>query len=132
MVPGVLRDVRAVDTALLERLVPQLYSAGELAAARSAYPWRSAIYALHVTEEDDAAVLATLRREGVGVVTTSRFRFNPGFARRLKDAGVVVYYSLVNTAPESRLYRAWGATGVYTDLLAPESMCPAVSPGKTN
>jgi glycerophosphoryl diester phosphodiesterase len=115
--------VQATEPALLARMIPHLFSPADIKAAVRLHQWPALLYSLHYTKESDAEVLATVRRYGIELVTVGRFRMNPNLARRLREAGATVYYSLVNTAPEARLYREWGAMGFYTDLLAPDSSC---------
>ena len=120
MLPAV---VKATEPALLARMIPQLRSPADIKPAERLHGWPALLYSLHFTPETDAPVVSTVRRYRIELVTVGRFRMNPHLNRRLREAGATVYYSLVNTNPEARLYRGWGAMGFYTDLLAPDSSC---------
>ena len=54
----------------------------------------------------------------------SEARFSVGLVRALRSAGIKVYVHTVNSEPQVALYREWGASGVYTDFLPPDSLCP--------
>jgi glycerophosphoryl diester phosphodiesterase len=119
-----IREARAIDPKLLNRLIPQVLTLGDMRTTLQLYPWPSVIWTLYATRAGDEEVYRDAVRSGVGVVTMSEARFSIGLVRALRSAGIEVYVHTVNSQPQVALYREWGASGVYTDFLPPDSLCP--------
>jgi glycerophosphoryl diester phosphodiesterase len=123
LLPALIREARAIDPTLLDRLVPQVLTLEDLRSTLRLYPWPSVIWTLYASRADDEEVYRDASRSGVGVVTISEARFSVGLVQALRRAGIRVYVHTVNSEPQVALYREWGATGVYTDFLPPDSVC---------
>jgi glycerophosphoryl diester phosphodiesterase len=122
MLRDVVKTVQSVDPALLKRVIPQVWSSEDAAAATALYPW-PLIYSIHESRESNDAIVADVRRLRIAAVVLNRFRLSPAFAQRLRDAGAVVYLSTANVIGEVKVYRAWGVDGFVTDALPPDSLC---------
>jgi glycerophosphoryl diester phosphodiesterase len=123
LLPALIREARAIDPKLLDRLIPQVLTLDDLRSALQLYSWPSVIWTLYATRAGDEEVYRDAVRSGVGVVTISEARFSVGLVRALRSAGIEVYVHTVNSEPQVALYREWGASGVYTDFLPPDSLC---------
>ncbi len=119
----VVRLAEAIDPALVGRIVPQFYKAGqwkvvaELEAAHG--PFATVIFTLYRTRIDDDAVVETAGRYNVPVVTMSRKRFNPDLVARLAALGVDSLVHTVNARRDVESYLLRGVRGVYIDFLFP-------------
>ncbi len=102
-----------------ERLIAQVYQPEELARAR-ALGYRDILWTLYAFKGQTAEVLDALTRIQPLAVTMDEQRLARGLGLALERAGVPVYVHTVNDEGRVREYLAhWGASGVYTDSLAP-------------
>jgi glycerophosphoryl diester phosphodiesterase len=123
-----LGDMTSRDSLIAGRLIPLVREAEDVPRLTGIYPFPSVMWAIYWTRASDAQVLQRVRQYQIGLVTMSRFRATPAFLRRLQQSGVVVYISEVNTELQADLYREWGARGILTDILDPDSTCVPSSP----
>lgn len=121
--PTVVQNAQSIDPKILDRVVPQIWNPEDVAVVRRLYPFASIIWSLHYTSLSDTAILDAVKRYRINIVTMHQFRFTPAFARQLRALGVSVYITTINTQPQASLYKSWGASGVYTDFLPPDSLC---------
>ena len=49
LLPALIREARAIDPKLLDRLIPQVLTLGDLRSALQLYPWPSVIWTLYAT-----------------------------------------------------------------------------------
>ena len=124
ILPQIVNRFRESAPTAIERLIPQIYHQSDLETALRIYPFRSIIYTLYRTEDSNEEAIRFAREHGIGVIVLSEPRFDPWLVRRLARDEVAVYVQTVNSAPQVQLYRKWGAAGVMSDILNPDSLCP--------
>jgi len=104
---------RAVDPAILNRIVPEIYNPDMYRTVMAIYPFPNKIYSLYQTRASVSEVVAFAEGKGFSAVAmpVSRALLDPTLPRRLKKIGLVSY---VHTL-DSRTAMDWlgGALGVY-------------------
>ena len=115
----VLAVAQAVDPAFVGRIIPQFYTVDQwrdvarMEAAQGAFA--TVIFTLYNTKIDDDAVVETVKKRRIPVVTMSRKRFNPELVSRLSANGVDSLVHTVNTPKQMVGYAAQGVRGIYSD-----------------
>ncbi|NBD26925.1 phosphatidylinositol-specific phospholipase C/glycerophosphodiester phosphodiesterase family protein [Paenibacillus glycinis] len=119
-------ETEAVDPSLLNRLIPQLYQAGNYEAVTSVYPFDQFIYTLYMNEDSDEQVIRDVSRRGIRIVVMNEKRYSPEFVHALKEKGVYAYVHTINDVSRIRKLREQGAQGVMTDFAVPEELDEAL------
>lgn len=104
------------DPALLERIVPQIYSREMLEVVKQVYAFPEIIYTLYQTEDSDEVVIEFVKQTGVDI-TMPTTRATKSFVRNLKKAGARVYVHTVNDEQEIVELSRLGVNGFYTDFV---------------
>ncbi|WP_339220596.1 phosphatidylinositol-specific phospholipase C/glycerophosphodiester phosphodiesterase family protein [Paenibacillus sp. FSL H8-0332] len=104
------------DPALLERIVPQIYSREMLEVVKQVYDFPEIIYTLYQTEDSDEVVIEFVKQTGVDI-TMPTTRATKSFVRNLKKAGARVYVHTVNDEQEIVELSRLGVNGFYTDFV---------------
>ncbi|WP_342547696.1 phosphatidylinositol-specific phospholipase C/glycerophosphodiester phosphodiesterase family protein [Paenibacillus sp. FSL P2-0089] len=112
----IVEAARKKDPALLERIVPQIYSREMLEVVKQVYAFPEIIYTLYQTEDSDEVVIEFVKQTGVDI-TMPTTRATKSFVRNLKKAGARVYVHTVNDEQEIVKLSRLGVYGFYTDFV---------------
>ncbi|WP_339311782.1 phosphatidylinositol-specific phospholipase C/glycerophosphodiester phosphodiesterase family protein [Paenibacillus sp. FSL M7-0896] len=112
----IVEAARKKDPALLERIVPQIYSREMLEVVKQVYAFPEIIYTLYQTEDSDEVVTEFVKQTGVDI-TMPTTRATKSFVRNLKKAGARVYVHTVNDEQEIVELSRLGVNGFYTDFV---------------
>lgn len=115
----IVAEAKAVNPAILDRIVPQIYRQTMLPTLKAIYPFKSMIYALYLSKDTDDQVLQFIKSSGIQGVSMPASRATPLFLSSLKNLGVYTYIHTINTTDDYNRYRQVGAWGVYSDFLSP-------------
>ncbi|SDC76632.1 glycerophosphoryl diester phosphodiesterase [Paenibacillus sp. UNCCL117] len=122
---------KAIDPALLERIIPELYTPEMIRQVRDIYPFPSYLFSLYLSSLSHEEVLEEVRTLGIQAVAMPLERVDANWMRQLKAEGAVVYTHTLNDPLEWARLQKMGVHGVYTDELLPSSRRTAVSfPGE--
>jgi glycerophosphoryl diester phosphodiesterase len=105
------------NPALLERIVPQIYSRDMLEALNKVHVFPNVIYTLYQSQDSDQEVIDFVRSHDVDI-TMPVSRANRGFVQKLKSAGARVYVHTLNDEAEIAKMDSIGVDGFYTDFIA--------------
>lgn len=107
------------NPALLDRVVPQIYSREMLAKVKDIYPFPQVIYTLYESEDSDDVVVEFAKETGVWV-TISDSQATEKFVSNLVQTGTRVYVYTVNDEERIRELSKMGVSGFYTDYFSEE------------
>ncbi|MEK3760698.1 phosphatidylinositol-specific phospholipase C/glycerophosphodiester phosphodiesterase family protein [Paenibacillus sp. FSL P4-0338] len=112
----IVEAARKKDPALLERIVPQIYSREMLEVVKQVYAFPEIIFTLYQTEDSDEVIIEFVKQTGVDI-TMPTTRATKSFVRNLKKAGARVYVHTVNDEQEIVELSRIGVYGFYTDFV---------------
>ncbi|ASA24424.1 phosphatidylinositol-specific phospholipase C/glycerophosphodiester phosphodiesterase family protein [Paenibacillus donghaensis] len=107
------------DPALLDRIVPQIYSQSMLEEIRKVYPFPHVIYTLYQSQDTDEQVIAFAQTSGVDI-TMPVSRATTTFVQKLKQTGARIYVHKLNNEQEIKKLYELGVDGFYTDFVSEE------------
>lgn len=105
------------DPALLDRIVPQIYSREMLDVVNRVHVFPEMIFTLYQTYDSDEAVIDFAKQTGVDI-TMPAARATKSFVRKLRNAGARVYVHTVNDEKEITELSRMGVDGFYTDFVS--------------
>lgn len=109
------------DPALLQRIVPQIYSRDMLDVVNQVYAFPEVIFTLYQTQDSDELVIDFASQTGVDI-TMPTVRATKSFVRKLKSAGARVYVHTVNDEKEISELSRMGVDGFYTDFVSEDDL----------
>ena len=109
------------DPALLDRIVPQIYSQTMLEEINKVYSFSEVLYTLYQSKDNDEQVIDFVQRTGVDI-TMPVSRATKSFVKKLKKAGARVYVHTVNEEDEIRELHRMGVDGFYTDFVPEDDL----------
>lgn len=109
------------DPALLQRIVPQIYSRDMLEVVNKVYAFPEVIFTLYQTQDSDEVVIDFASQTGVDI-TMPTVRATKSFVRKLKNAGARVYVHTVNDEKEISELSRMGVDGFYTDFVSEDDL----------
>ncbi|KWX75802.1 phosphatidylinositol-specific phospholipase C/glycerophosphodiester phosphodiesterase family protein [Paenibacillus jilunlii] len=109
------------DPALLERVVPQIYSQDMLDVINKVHVFPEVLYTLYQSQDSDEQVIDFAKERGVDITMPSE-RATKSFVQKLKKAGVRVYVNTVNDEAEIVKLSRLGVDGFYTDFVSEEDL----------
>ena len=118
-VAAVAAETQNYDAALLDRVIVQIYSRQMLESVMDIYPFKSVIYTLYMSADDEETVRSFCAGSGVGAVTMPQSRCSEEFTASLGALGVSALTHTVNDAQQGALLSESGVSGLYTDFLTP-------------
>jgi glycerophosphoryl diester phosphodiesterase len=113
----IVEAAEKADPALMQRIIPQIYSRDMLDVVNKVYPFPEVIYTLYQTQDSDETVLDFVKTSGVDI-TMPTVRATKEFVRELKKAGARVYVHTVNDEEEIKELSRMGVDGFYTDFVS--------------
>ena len=112
----IVEAAKKKDPALLERIVPQIYSREMLEVVKQVYDFPEIIYTLYQTQDSDEVVIEFVKQTGVDITMPTE-RATKSFVHKLKKAGARVYVHTVNDEQEIVELSRLGVNGFYTDFV---------------
>ncbi|WP_342420838.1 phosphatidylinositol-specific phospholipase C/glycerophosphodiester phosphodiesterase family protein [Paenibacillus sp. FSL E2-0178] len=109
------------EPALLQRIVPQIYSRDMLDVVNRVYAFPEVIFTLYQTQDSDEVVIDFASQTGVDI-TMPTVRATKSFVRKLKNAGARVYVHTVNDEKEISELSRMGVDGFYTDFVSEDDL----------
>lgn len=111
----------AVDPALLDRIIPQIYNEEMYYHIMELYDWNSVIYTLYNqgTEFSTLEVVDFSCLNGIRVITTFPGRADPLMLKRLLNSNCLIYMHTFNSPEDIEPFKEAGIHGFYTDFLIP-------------
>ncbi|MRN54386.1 phosphatidylinositol-specific phospholipase C/glycerophosphodiester phosphodiesterase family protein [Paenibacillus monticola] len=109
------------DPALLNRIVPQIYSRAMLAELKAVYSFPTVIYTLYQSQDTDEQVIDFVRDTGVDI-TMPVERATTSFVNKLQQAGSRVYVHTVNDEEEIQKMDKLGVDGFYSDFISEDDL----------
>ena len=119
VVSAMTAEAMEYDPAILDRVIVQIYSQHMLDVVMDIYPFKSVIYTLYLSPDDNERVKAFCAQSGVEAVTMQYSRFSEDFADALNAMGVYTLVHTINDAQQAKLLSESGVSGIYTDFLTP-------------
>ncbi|MNI67089.1 cytoplasmic glycerophosphodiester phosphodiesterase [compost metagenome] len=117
----IVEAAKRKDPALLERIVPQIYSRDMLDVVKKVHAFPEIIYTLYQSKDSDEQVIAFAQETGVEITMPST-RATKSLVRNLKKAGARVYVHTVNDEQEITKLARMGVDGFYTDFVSEEDL----------
>ncbi|MDQ0196800.1 glycerophosphodiester phosphodiesterase family protein [Paenibacillus wynnii] len=111
------------DPALLERIIPQIYSRSMLAQINEIHPFSHVIYTLYESQDSDQQVVDFVKESGVDVSMPEN-RATRKFVKALKNSGARVYVHTINDVQQIQKLSRMGVDGFYTDFIAENDLTP--------
>lgn len=108
---------RSVDPAILDRIVPELYSPEMIKQVQQMYRFPSYLFSLYLSSLPERQVVDYVRKNSVQAVAMPLERANERYVRMLNEAGSVVYVHTTNDQTELVQLERMGVHGFYTDRL---------------
>jgi len=105
------------DPALLERIIPQIYSRDMLEQLTQIHPFTHVIYTLYESQDSDEQVVDFVKKSGVDI-TMPENRVSKKFVKSLKQAGARVYVHTINNEKQIQKLSKIGVDGFYTDTVS--------------
>lgn len=109
------------DPALLDRIVPQIYSQTMLDEINKVYSFSDVLYTLYQSKDNDEQVIDFVQRTGIDI-TMPASRATKSFVKKLNNAGARVYVHTVNEEDEIRELYRMGVDGFYTDFVPEDDL----------
>lgn len=112
---------RRRDPALLDRIIPQIYSRPMLEELQQIHPFPHIIYTLYQSQDNDQQVIDFAKEHKVDI-TMPESRTSSKFIKALKRTGARVYVHTLNDKQQiKKLYRM-GVDGFYTDFISEDDL----------
>ncbi len=109
------------NPALLNRIVPQIYSRAMLEELKAVYPFPTVIYTLYQSQDTDEQVIDFVRDTGVDI-TMPVERATSSFVNKLQQAGARVYVHTINEEEEIQKMDKMGVDGFYSDFISEDDL----------
>ena len=114
---------------LLNRIIPQIYSQPMYDIVMKQYQFKSVIYTLYVSPDNDKQVLDFVKkRDNIQVITMSPPRNREKFVKDIMNLGKYVYLHTINDLQEILDYKQSGIWGFYTDFIYPSEITVSAVP----
>lgn len=112
----------AVDPAILDRIIPELYTEEMVETVNGIYPFPNKLYSLYQSADPADEIVGFVREQGIRTVAMpiERAQTMPDLMKGLNGLGVKTYVHSVNSEEEIRSLADLGVYGVYTDFLGNE------------
>lgn len=119
VVSALVTQTVELDESLLDRVIVQVYSHHMLDTVMDIYPFKSAVFTLYMSPDDDEKVRAFCAKSGIEAVTMPQSRCTEEFVASLDAMGIYTFVHTINDPQQAGLLLESGVTGLYTDFLTP-------------
>lgn len=116
----IVEECKNVDSAILNRIIPQIYNEDMLDIIKDIYNFNCYIYTLYQTNSREEDIIEFAKTNGIKAVTMAEGRFNKNFQKSLQENGIYIYMHTVNSPEIVEKYLKQGVYGFYTDFLNPK------------
>lgn len=113
----IVEITRSVDPAILNRVVPELFSPGMIKQVQQIYPFSSYLFSLYLSGLPESQIVNYVKKYNVKAVAMPYERANEAYVRQLNQAGALVYVHTTNNQAEISKFDRMGVHGFYTDRL---------------
>ncbi|WP_158602344.1 phosphatidylinositol-specific phospholipase C/glycerophosphodiester phosphodiesterase family protein [Cohnella endophytica] len=115
-----VREANKIDSAILDRIVPEIYTPDMYEAVMRVYPFPRKIYSLYLSNPSSANVISFVKDKDFSAVAMPIYRslLDPTLVPRLNGMGVKSYVHSVDNRVLMILLKWIGVYGFYTDLEA--------------
>jgi glycerophosphoryl diester phosphodiesterase len=112
-----VNEVRRTDPALLNRIIPEIFSPEMYDAVMGIHPFPNKIYSLYKTGASAESIVEFVRDKQLTAVAMPVYRvyLNPNLVPTLHKFGVKSYVHTVNSRPVMQILSRFGVHGFYTD-----------------
>ncbi|WP_165861193.1 phosphatidylinositol-specific phospholipase C/glycerophosphodiester phosphodiesterase family protein [Paenibacillus paeoniae] len=119
-----VQEAQAVNPALLNRIIPEIYSPEMHETVMSIYPFPNKMYSLYKSAASPKRIIEFVKEKQFTAVAMPLYRvfLNPNLALALKKSGVQSYVHTVNSVPNMKLLQKLGVHGFYTDSETPPTV----------
>jgi glycerophosphoryl diester phosphodiesterase len=116
----IVEAAKKKDPELLDRIIPQIYYQEMYDIVMKQHEFKSIIYTLYASPDDDEQVVNFVRKHrNIRVVTMAPVRGRQEFITELRRAGKQIYFFTLNDLDEILNYKKSGVRGFYTDYIFP-------------
>lgn len=122
IISAIVAEIMEYDPSLLDRVIVQIYNEPMLKSIMDIYPFKSVIYTLYMTPDDNERVRAFCAQSGIKAVTMSQGRCTEDFVASLEAIGIFSLVHTINDLRQAGQYIDIGVSGIYTDFLTPEEL----------
>ncbi|MGN7165405.1 phosphatidylinositol-specific phospholipase C/glycerophosphodiester phosphodiesterase family protein [Paenibacillus cellulositrophicus] len=126
-----VNEVRRTDPALLNRIIPEIFSPEMYDTVMEIYPFPNKMYSLYKTGASAESIVEFVRDKHLTSVAMPVYRvfINPNLVPALNKLGVKSFVHTVNSRPVMQLLHSFGVHGFYTDQEeSPEELILADAP----
>lgn len=113
----IVQTAKKTDPALLDRIIPELYTEEMIRIVRDIHPFKHLFFSLYLSNYSLQETVDIIRDYDVKAVAMPTERATPELVQAIRGAGAVVYAHTVNDIGELNALRAVGVNGFYTDFL---------------
>jgi len=115
----IMEGAETVDPAILNRIIPELYTEEMVETVKDIYPFPNKLYSLYQSADSMEEIVSFVREQGIQTVAmpVERVQMMPDLMEGLNSLGVKTYVHSVNSEEEIRAMTDLGVYGVYTDFL---------------
>lgn len=128
-----VNEVQRTDPALLDRIIPEIFSPDMYDAIMGIFPFPNKMYSLYKTGASAESIVEFVRNKNFTAVAMPVYRvyLNPNLVPALNKFGVKSYVHTVNSKPVMQILSSFGVHGFYTDQeeTPEELMLAGASPG---
>jgi glycerophosphoryl diester phosphodiesterase len=108
---------------VLDRIVPQIYNQKMYTLIKGVYDFKSVIYTLYASPDNDAQVVEFVKdKPDIRVITMGPVRYSDQFKADLDAAGKLIYFFTLNDPEEIKGYKNKRAHGFYTDFVTAQDI----------
>lgn len=112
-----------LDISLLDRVIPQIYDQKTYEILKKVYPFKSVIYTLYASPDNDDEVIDFVKdKDDIAVITMGAVRYSKNFYNELSYYNKHIYFFTLNSLEEIAAAKDKGVHGFYTDFVMPEDM----------
>ncbi|MBJ9990555.1 phosphatidylinositol-specific phospholipase C/glycerophosphodiester phosphodiesterase family protein [Paenibacillus sp. S28] len=126
-----VNEVRRTDPALLNRIIPEIFSPEMYDTVMGIYPFPNKMYSLYKSGASAESIVEFVRDKHLTSVAMPVYRvfINPNLVPALNKLGVKSFVHTVNSRPVMQLLHSFGVHGFYTDQEeSPEELILADAP----
>ena len=126
-----INEVRRTDPALLNRIIPEIFSPEMYDTVMGIYPFPNKMYSLYKTGASAESIVEFVRDKHLTSVAMPVYRvfINPNLVPALNKLGVKSFVHTVNSRAVMQLLHSFGVHGFYTDQdESPEELTLADAP----
>ncbi|MEC0246998.1 phosphatidylinositol-specific phospholipase C/glycerophosphodiester phosphodiesterase family protein [Paenibacillus chitinolyticus] len=127
----IVQQAKAVNPALLERIVPELYEIDMINQVKKIYDFPNYFFSIYMTSYSEKEIISLVKKNNIKAVAMPVERATSTMIGGLSKLGVPVYVHTVNELKEVNKLKKIGVHGFYTDFLTYREVSPDSAAAKT-